>query len=434
MIHIVLLVLKIIGIILASVLGLLIALLLIVLFAPIRYRLKAEYEEAFEASAKITWLLRIISFTAEYGKDSGAASETEASYEETDGSTNFRMRLKIFGRIIFDSSKAKEDSEEKKGLFAGRGKKRRKSKEQAQENKVSVLTAESASVDSKKVQVEEKSVTNERTETARITKSAAEAVPGLEEGSNSTTTEQQVKTEIQVKSEVIVRESAEVKETDDMKNAEVSKEVKDSKGIEDSEVIEDTKIHDSARALDISKATESSTKAEEPIEKKKGLFHFIRKTGDSIRNFWGKIKAFVSNLKEKIEGLTSNVSKLYSKYQLIRLFFQDDKNKLGFQYGFRSIKGLLRHVRPKKVQAYIEFGTGDPCSTGQILGVAAAFMGLYKNSVQIIPDFEEEVIKGNFYCRGRIQTIILLIIGVKLILNRDIKNLIKNFQTLKEEF
>ncbi len=391
MIHIVLLVLKIIGIILASVLGLLIALLLIVLFAPIRYKLKAEYEEAFEASAKITWLLRIISFTAEYGNDSEAASESEASSEETDGSTNFRMILKIFGRIIFDSSKVKEDSEEKKGLFAGRGKKRRKSKEQAQENKVSVLTAEPAGVDSKKVQVEEKSVTNERTETARITKSAAEAVPGLEEGSNSTIIEQQVKTEIQVKSEVI-------------------------------------------GAHGISKATESSTKAEEPMEKKKGLFHFIRKAGDSIRSFWGKMKAFVSSLKEKIEGLTSNVSKLYSKYQLIRLFFQDDKNKLGFQYGFRSIKGLLRHVRPKKVQAYIEFGTGDPCSTGQILGVAAAFMGLYKNSVQIIPDFEEEVIKGNFYCRGRIQTFILLIIGVKLILNRDIKNLIKNFQTLKEEF
>lgn len=391
MIHIVLLVLKIIGIILASVLGLLIALLLIVLFAPIRYKLKAEYEEAFEASAKITWLLRIISFTAEYGNDSEAASESEASSEETDGSTNFRMILKIFGRIIFDSSKVKEDSEEKKGLFAGRGKKRRKSKEQAQENKVSVLTAEPAGVDSKKVQVEEKSVTNERTETARITKSAAEAVPGLEEGSNSTIIEQQVKTEIQVKSEEI-------------------------------------------GAHDISKATESSTKAEEPMEKKKGLFHFIRKAGDSIRSFWGKMKAFVSSLKEKIEGLTSNVSKLYSKYQLIRLFFQDDKNKLGFQYGFRSIKGLLRHVRPKKVQAYIEFGTGDPCSTGQILGVAAAFMGLYKNSVQIIPDFEEEVIKGNFYCRGRIQTFILLIIGVKLILNRDIKNLIKNFQTLKEEF
>ncbi len=391
MIHIVLLVLKIIGIILASVLGLLIALLLIVLFAPIRYKLKAEYEENFEASAKITWLLRIISFTAEYGNDSVAASESETSYEETDVSTNFRMRLKIFGRIIFDSSKVKEDSEEKKGLFAGRGKKRRKSKEQAQENKVSVLTAESAGVDSKKVQVEEKSVTNERTETARITKSVAEAVPGLEEGSNSTIIEQQVKTEIQVKSEVI-------------------------------------------GAHDISKATESATKTEEPMEKKKGLFHFIRKAGDSIRSFWGKMKAFVSSLKEKIEGLTSNVSKLYSKYQLIRLFFQDDKNKLGFQYGFRSIKGLLRHVRPKKVQAYIEFGTGDPCSTGQILGVAAAFMGLYKNSVQIIPDFEEEVIKGNFYCRGRIQTFILLIIGVKLILNRDIKNLIKNFQTLKEEF
>ncbi len=423
MIHIVLLVLKIIGIILASVLGLLIALLLIVLFVPIRYKLKAEYEEAFKASAKITWLLRIISFTAEYGSDSEAAQESEVTYQETDWSTNFRMRLRIFGRIIFDSSKTKEeDSEEKKGLFARRVGKSKKSKERAKEKDVSVFTAEPAGADSKKVQIEEKSEINERTETARITKSAAEAVPGLEEGSNTIPIERQVQSEIQVRSEEIVRESKDLIETEEIKEVEVSKEIKDSTAIEDSKILED------------SKAAEGSAMAEGPTEAKKGVFYFIRKVGDSIKNFWGKIKAFVQGLKEKIEGVTSNLSKLYSKYQLIRLFFQDDKNKLGFQYGFRSIKGLLRHVRPRKVRAYIEFGTGDPCSTGQILGVAAAFMGIYKNSVQIIPDFEEEVLKGNFYCRGRVQTIILLIIGVKLILNRDIKNLIKNFQTLKEEF
>lgn len=62
-------ILKIIGIILLSVLGLIIALILMVLFVPIRYRLKGvmpESAEGTEVIAKVTYLLHIISVCFTY--------------------------------------------------------------------------------------------------------------------------------------------------------------------------------------------------------------------------------------------------------------------------------------------------------------------------------------------------------------------------------
>lgn len=436
MIHIVFMVLKIIGIILASVLGLLIALILIALFVPIRYKLNAEYEEDFKAAARFTWLLRIVSFTAEYGRENIEISDvTEILEEESDLQGNFRMRLKIFGKILFDSSKKEEEKEEKasekkKSFFSLRGKKGResgkkiengelslskgkkektKTKRKAEEGQLSIPEAKAISEPetapktdavlqaekkkkadltadikagpdihaiekSESINTEEKSESIKRAEAVRITKAAAEAVPGMENNEKAREKEQQVLQE------------------------KISVDVK------------------------------------EPDGSTEGSFRFIRKIGSRIKNLWNKLKAFLESVKEKVKNLSLSLSNIYDKYNLIKMFFQNETNKLGLKYGFERIKGLLKHMGPRKVKAYIEFGTGDPCSTGQLLGVAAAFMGIYKDSVQVIPDFENEVLKGNFYCKGRIRGIILLIIGIKVIRNRDIRALIKNFQTLKEEF
>ena len=61
MLHVFLLILKIIGIILAALLGLLLLILLVLLFVPIRYRGRLRREGDFEAAAKVTWLLHMVS-------------------------------------------------------------------------------------------------------------------------------------------------------------------------------------------------------------------------------------------------------------------------------------------------------------------------------------------------------------------------------------
>lgn len=69
MIHILLIILKIIGIILLSVLGLAVLLILTVLFVPVRYRVDADVHSRFNGKLLMSWLGRIARLEAVYDKD-----------------------------------------------------------------------------------------------------------------------------------------------------------------------------------------------------------------------------------------------------------------------------------------------------------------------------------------------------------------------------
>ena len=69
MISILLIILKIIGITLLVILGLVLVLFLVVLFVPVRYRFKGNYDDAFHCKGKITWLLHFISIKIEVEKE-----------------------------------------------------------------------------------------------------------------------------------------------------------------------------------------------------------------------------------------------------------------------------------------------------------------------------------------------------------------------------
>ncbi len=69
MISILLIILKIIGITLLVIFGLFLLLLLIVLFVPVRYRFKGNYDDSFQCKGKITWLLHLVSIRVEVEKE-----------------------------------------------------------------------------------------------------------------------------------------------------------------------------------------------------------------------------------------------------------------------------------------------------------------------------------------------------------------------------
>ena len=62
MLHVLLLILKITGIVIACILGLVIIVVAAVLFVPVRYKADADYHGKFKAHAKLSWLgiLRVL--------------------------------------------------------------------------------------------------------------------------------------------------------------------------------------------------------------------------------------------------------------------------------------------------------------------------------------------------------------------------------------
>ena len=69
MLHIILLILKVIGIILLVLLGLILTLFLVVTLVPVRYKGQGSYYEKPVGSIKITWLLHLISIVVSYKEE-----------------------------------------------------------------------------------------------------------------------------------------------------------------------------------------------------------------------------------------------------------------------------------------------------------------------------------------------------------------------------
>lgn len=98
MLHILLLILKIIGIILAVAIGLILFLSVCVLLVPIRYKINADgkmgEEEPFHARIKISWLLHIVSAAFVYPQEP-------------------YVKVRLFGIPVIDMSKEKVPKEKK---------------------------------------------------------------------------------------------------------------------------------------------------------------------------------------------------------------------------------------------------------------------------------------------------------------------------------
>lgn len=98
MLHIVLLILKIIGVTLAILLGVLLLMICLALFVPVRYRIQADgklgEDEPLRVRIKVTWLFHILNALMTYSKA-------------------VRVRVRIFFFTLFDSSRPKKEKKEK---------------------------------------------------------------------------------------------------------------------------------------------------------------------------------------------------------------------------------------------------------------------------------------------------------------------------------
>ena len=93
---------------------------------------------------------------------------------------------------------------------------------------------------------------------------------------------------------------------------------------------------------------------------------------------------------------------------------------------------LLKKLKPKVFKGSVEFGTGDPCRTGQVLGLLACLYAYYGGGIEIIPDFMEKKLLGHLYVRGSITLFTILFLLFRVILSKGWKEFIKEAKELKE--
>lgn len=325
MLHILLMILKILGIVILSILGLLLFILLAVLFVPIRYEVSASKYDTVKAKIKINWFLIVF--------------RTLFLYEDD----TFTKKVKIFG---FDVIKILE-------------------KKNAKTNNNST-----------------KSDTLE------------------EELGNDDTLEN---------------------DYPKLTNNEVDNTILSK----DSEVATQLEVEDTNKAINkntFNKSHKSTKKKKTFLEQVRALFKNIK---NKVNRLFKKIKRFIKNLNNRIKALFKKSKDLKETILNIIRFLNGDEFKRNFAFIKGQVSKLFKHIMPRRHNIKLNIGTGSPDTTGEILGGIAIFMAFTGMNISVLPDFENEVFRGEVYLKGRIRLFNILVIGLKTYFNKDLKTMVK---------
>lgn len=193
------------------------------------------------------------------------------------------------------------------------------------------------------------------------------------------------------------------------KAEEIAKEVT-HEVVEETTAVFDETIQDVKN--ESAEITESTKKNENTSKKQAKKVPFKEKIRCSIQKISDKIKE-IKNLKDKIVG-----------------FLTAENHKKAFQKLLKELLRLLKKLKPKKLKANVEFGFEDPYKTGSILAYLSMLYPFYGDNINIVPDFTEQVLKGNVFIKGYIRISYMVSMGIRLILDRNIRFTIKDVMKL----
>ena len=315
MLHIILTVLKIIGIFLLILLGTILFVVVAVLAAPITYDISGEWNQQFTLRGKIRWLYHILGISLEFQEGNPA------------------VKISLFGRVLGEEKKKNQPKTSRKKQDSGQ--KLSSEKQQGSRQKQS---------SGQKQDMEQKSLSEQNSEqNSRKTEVMAEEKPA-----------EPVK---QTKSEAVTPEK--------------------------------TKI--------------------DPEEK------------EEVFSDWDPL------LDEELEKLEKE-----QKLHRFAAFLEQESVKRLIRKLWKSIGKIFGHLRPSVLFLKGRIGMDDPALTGKIMEVAAVLYAFYGEHIQLVSDFEEEVLEAEFTIKGRIVPGYLIIkilgMGLRILLNKECRALYKDIK------
>lgn len=145
---------------------------------------------------------------------------------------------------------------------------------------------------------------------------------------------------------------------------------------------------------------------------------------DEIRFFdkkIAKIKYTIRNIYDKIKEIWENIA------YYINLLREEETKQL-FSHVCFCIGKVWKHIRPRHLKADVIFGTGSPDTTGYCMGVYGMLSPSLGQTVSVVPDFTDKVLKGTFSVSGHIVPVVLLINICKILLDKKLMKFIKKLK------
>ena len=150
--------------------------------------------------------------------------------------------------------------------------------------------------------------------------------------------------------------------------------------------------------------------------------------GPKLVGFLKKIWSILKNIKYTISKICDKIKHIVKNIQYYIKIIKSDTFHRAWSVCSAQVFSLLKGILPKKFRGNLLIGTGDPASTGQVLAVYGMLYPLIGNHIDITPDFEQQIVEGELFIKGKITVFRILKTAWIVYFNKDLRRLIKLFK------
>lgn len=175
--------------------------------------------------------------------------------------------------------------------------------------------------------------------------------------------------------------------------------------------------------METEKASEMKVLADEngnvdnPVEK----MNIIQKA----KLVFSKAIGIFRNIKYTIQRICDTIKELKDNIKYYIELLNKDSTKVALAACKKQLLRIFKNLKPQKFQMNLHVGMDDPATMGDILGVWGMLYPIHRGHVNLCPDFEQAVLEGDFYCKGRITVYIYIWTIVIVLFDKDIRRLRK---------
>lgn len=173
----------------------------------------------------------------------------------------------------------------------------------------------------------------------------------------------------------------------------------------------ETIIQKESDDVEFEKELEEKLQEEEEIPT---LIKFFQKLLQKLKN----IKYTILQICDKIKHIVRNV-----RYYLAVI--RSNCFQRAFLLCKEEVFSLIKSVLPRKIKGNFLVGTGDPASTAQVLAIHGMLYPFIGNHITITPDFENTIVEGDLFVKGRITVFKVLKTAIKVYFNRDVRKVLR---------
>ena len=150
-----------------------------------------------------------------------------------------------------------------------------------------------------------------------------------------------------------------------------------------------------------------------------------------IERWWEKVRAIAEKIKCTFVRFCDKIRALRKKKEKLTAFLTCEPHKKCFSKVICEGKKFLFRILPKYFLLKIHFGFEDPSVTGYVLAGLSMVYPLIGEHTDITPDFENKVLQGDFFVRGKLRIIHLAVLILKLLADKNVRITYQHFKKIK---